>query len=83
MIHQDTHFKQEVDTLELLAFLDENQELTGLAKVEIRVLNGWKLEALNTFGRPHSDFACLRDCVIERLKQAGYDMRNFDYGNLL
>jgi hypothetical protein len=74
----DTHLTQTVDIIELLAFLKADE---GLAQVEITVLNGWKLDALNTFGRPHSDFADLKECVRERLEQAGVDLRNFDYGD--
>lgn len=75
---QDTHIKQTVETHEVLAFLDERQELTGVASVDVTVLNGWTIANIDLKGRKATDFACLRDCVRERLVEAGYDMRDFE-----
>lgn len=78
MIHNDTHIKQTVETHEISAFLDENQELSGLASVDVTVLNGCLIDKIDLRGKKATDFACLRDCVKEHLSQI-YDMREFDF----
>ena len=75
---ENTHTKQTVDSYEAIALTGDGNDLTGSARIQIVVLNDFVV-TVKTFGVPRSEFADLKGEVVERLKDAGY---NIDHLNI-